>query len=156
MIQCKDLNLLEYQEWVNIYYNENKQQMPNILLAKNNKTNSHSTLLAQLWSQRVITNILMQTNLSEQTKYIRKTHTKEKIGNSVWLTWKPYQLQNKHLWDDFQLSPLKCVPLCSQMIKQCPVKKNIPYKAVLHLLLIWFHGIIQKCGHPTHFKTTLS
>jgi hypothetical protein len=146
----------EHHEWLNIYYNENKQQMPHILLAINNKNNSHSTLLAHLWSLRLITNILPHSNLSGQTEYIRKAHIKEKKGFYMLLTWKLFHLQNKHLWDDFQLPPLKCVPLRSQMIKQYPVMKSIPYKAVLHLLLIWFQRIIQKCKHPTHFKTTVS
>lgn len=156
MIQCKDLNLLESQEWINISYNENKQQMPHILLAINNKNNSHSTLLVHLWSLRLITNILPYTNLSGQAEYIRKTHIKEKRVFCMLLTWKLFHLRNKHLWDDFQIPPLKSVPLCSQMIKQYPVMKSIPYKAVLHLLLTWFQWIIQKCKHPTHFKKNVS
>jgi hypothetical protein len=156
VIQCKNLNLLEHQEWINIYCNKNEQQMLEILLAINKKNNSQSTLLAQLWCLRLIIKILLYSNLKGQTEYIRKTYIKEKRRFSMLLTWKLFHLQNKHLWDDFQLLPLKCVPLCSQMIKQYPVMKNIPYKAVLQLLLIWFQWITQKCTHPTHFKTTVS
>lgn len=154
MIQCKDLNLLEHQGWINIYCNENKQQMPKMLFVINKKNNSHSTLLAQLWSLRLLTNILPHSNLSGQTKYIRKTYMKEKRGCSMLPTWKLFHLQNKHLWDDFQLPPLKCVPLCSQMIKQYPVMKNIPYKAVLQLFLIWFQWS-HKNVHIHHISKQL-